>query len=666
MERAIDLDPGVTHYPRWLVNHYQRSRVSDGRAVLRRTPRSRWRASCVAAVLLVSACGSPAPSELPPPSILLVTFDTTRADRIGAYGHAAAGTPTLDRLAAGGVVFDAVSSVSAVTLPSHTSILSGVYPPAHGVRDNAVFVLGEEALLLSEVLSGRGWRSAAFVGGYVLDPRFGLDQGFEVYTAPPPSSEATSPNVERRADAVVSDALGWLAGIEPDERFFVWVHFYDPHAPFDAPKPWSDRVEDPYDAEIAFSDAQLDRLLTGIDRRGLGSNLLVAMTSDHGESLGEHGEQSHGAFIYDAATHVPLVLSGAPVAHLAGTRVERAVSNASLAPTLLALAGIDPGAMPDVILPSLLAEDAEEQPLYLEAYFPYHTFRWHASRGLISGPHKLIEGKQPELYDRSSDPGELRNLAGAEPERLAALRGTLAELLDAHPPLGWAGERAVGSEEQRMLESLGYLEADTSGDPFDPKLPDARERIGDLEQILEAGDLVYRADVIVRNLPEVAFQRREREREARTLREQARDLLTEVTAANPSDPFALNRLANAELVLENYAEAARLLEQVLALAPGGSVAHHNYGSALLGMGRVEEGLRELRTAIEIEPAQPRFYLRLARHYSESGDHARAAEWLEAASPYLHPDDPMATMIRAFRERIALDRARAADAAANGR
>jgi tetratricopeptide (TPR) repeat protein len=534
------------------------------------------------------------------------------------------------------------------------------------VRDNAVFVLGDQALLLSDVLHERGWRTAAFVGAYVLDPRFGLDQGFEVYGAPPASSEALSPNVERRADSVVGDALGWLAGIEPDERFFLWVHFYDPHGPFDPPQPWSSRFDDPYDAEIAFSDAQLDRLLAGLARRGQDSNLLVAMTSDHGESFGEHGEQSHGAFIYDASMHVPLLLSGPHVAHLAGTRVERAVSNASLAPTLLALAGIDPGAMPDVTLESLLAKSPTDRPLYLEAYFPYYTLRWHAFRGLVSGSFKLIEGKQPELYDRSSDPSEVRDLAETEPERLAALRAELAALLEAHPPLGWAGHREVGSDEQHMLESLGYLEADTSGDPFDPALPDARERIGDLDRILKAGELTSQANAILEQLPDVAFQRREGEARARAKREQARDLLAEVTAANPSDPFALSRLGNVELMLENYEEAVHLLERAIALNPSGSVSHHNLGSALIGLGRIEEGVRELRIAIDLEPEQPRFYLRLARHYAESGDFDAAIRWLETIEPHLHPNDPMAAQLSAFHRRIEIERGRSAEASAKGR
>jgi len=631
-----------------------------GRSVARRAVR--WVLACA----VVLGCGPEAPPESPPPSILLVTFDTTRADHLGAYGRSEAGTETLDRLAAEGVVFDAVSSVSSVTLPSHTSILSGVYPSAHGVRDNAVFVLDDQALLVSEVLAERGWRTAAFVGGYVLDPRFGLDQGFERYTAPPVSSRAESTHVDRRADVVVGDALRWLSELDPDERFFAWVHLYDPHAPFDPPSPWKERFPDPYDAEIAFADAQLGRLLAGLARRGQDANLLVAMTADHGESLGEHGERSHGAFVYDATLHVPLILSGPPVASLAGTRVERAVTNASLAPTLLDLAGIDPGAMPDVHLPSLLAPDSEDRPLYAEAYNPYYTFRWHASRGVISGAYKLIEGKQAELYDRSSDPGEVRDLAAEEPQRVAALGEALDALLAANPPLGWADTREVGAKEQRMLESLGYLESDTGGDPFDPALPDARERVGDIARIEKAGEWDHQAQAILADLPPVAFERREREREARALRERARDLLADVTAANPSDPFALGRLASVELSLENYDEAARLLERVVSLEPGGSVAHFNLGSALLGLGRVEEGVREIETAIALEPIQPRYYLRLARHYSEAGDLDQATHWLETAAEHMDPNDPMAAQIVAFRERVALERDRAADAPESGR
>jgi arylsulfatase A-like enzyme/Flp pilus assembly protein TadD len=632
-----------------------------------------------ALIALLGAGCAPKPSKSPPPAlpepprragpdrVVLISIDTLRADYVGCYGSRGARTANLDRLARRGVRFETAISPTPLTLPSHASLLTGLDPIHHGIHANAVFRLEEGIPTLAEAFRAGGFATAGFVASVVLDRTYGLDRGFDHYDDALGYRRTTPGSgglAERSANEVVDAVIDWLE--QAPERFFLWVHFYDPHGPVDPPQPWSNRFDDPYDAEIAFSDAQLDRLLAGLARRGQDTNLLVAVTSDHGESFGEHGELSHGAFIYDASMHVPLVLSGPPVAHLAGTRVERSVTNASLAPTLLALAGIDPGAMPDVTLESLLATNPAEPPIYLEAYFPYHTFRWHAFRGLVSGPYKLIEGKQPELYDRSADPDEVRDLASAQPERLAELREALATLLADHPPLGWAGTRKVGSEERRMLESLGYLETDTGGDPFDPALPDARERIGDLERILKAGELVGQAEIILKNLPQVAFQRRVREAEARALREQARDLLAQVTAGNPSDPFALSRLGNAELVLENYEEAVRVLERALALNPAGSVTHHNLGSALLGVGRVEEGLRELRTAIDLEPAQPRFYMRLMRHYSETGDLDQATHWLEAVAAHLHPNDPMATQVDAFRARVELERSRAAGTPPAGR
>jgi len=262
-----------------------------------------------------------------PPSILLVTLDTTRADRIGAYGRAGARTPTLDRLARQGILFERAIAPTPITLPSHASILTGVYPTAHGVRDNAVFALAPEARLVSEVLAERGWRTAAFVGSFVLHPRFGLDQGFEVYHAPQPTREPMRDRyVERPANEVVDDALAWLSGLAAGERFFVWLHFFDPHIPYEPPPAWREPSVHPYEGEIAFCDAQLGRLLEALEEAGRARNLLVAVTADHGESLGEHGEETHGVFIYQATLHVPLILSGEPVARARGQRVGHAVS----------------------------------------------------------------------------------------------------------------------------------------------------------------------------------------------------------------------------------------------------------------------------------------------------------------------------------------------------
>ena len=278
-----------------------------------------------------AALSDPTQLEAEASSVLLVTFDTVRADRIGAYGHSSADTPTLDGLAAQGVLFESAVSPTPTTLPSHASILTGTYPSAHGVHDNGVFVLGSDAILISEVFHEHGLRTAAFVGTYVLDHRFGLNQGFETYRGPTLEFEFEKREARRPANEVVNDAISWFEQLDPSERFFVWVHFYDPHRPLRERDSSGHKIEDPYGVAISTCDRELGRLLKFLDTRKMAENLLTVVTADHGESNGEHGESTHGVFVYQSSMHVPLIVSGGPLANLKGIRVDRAVTNTAIA-----------------------------------------------------------------------------------------------------------------------------------------------------------------------------------------------------------------------------------------------------------------------------------------------------------------------------------------------
>jgi arylsulfatase A-like enzyme len=270
---------------------------------------------------LAGAAASPAEGEREArPSILLVTFDTTRADHIGAYGYAPARTPTLDGIAKRGILFESAVSPTPVTLPSHVSILTGTYPSAHGVHDNGIFFLKQEATLISEVFQKNGWQTAAFVGVNVLDALYGLDQGFDRYLSPGPSEEYQFRRPRRPANEVVDDAIAWFDEIDSDEPFFAWLHFYDPHRPLPTHDSFGTPIERPYDKAISFCDQQLGRLMEALDERGLSENLLTAVTADHGESNGEHGERTHAIFLYQAVMRVPLIIAGGPVADRRGVR----------------------------------------------------------------------------------------------------------------------------------------------------------------------------------------------------------------------------------------------------------------------------------------------------------------------------------------------------------
>jgi arylsulfatase A-like enzyme len=577
------------------------------------------------AALTAAACTQSA-SE--PPSILLVTLDTVRADRIGAYGHADALTPAIDALAHEGVLFEAAIAPTPITLPTHASILTGVYPTAHGVHANGLHALGDEAVLVSEVLRGRGWRTGAFVGSYILQARFGLDQGFEVYRDVPAARLLKGGIDERPADEVVADALAWLSGLAPGERFFAWVHLYDPHAPYQAPDSWRRRVPDPYDAEIAFCDAQLARLLRGLE--GNTDDLVIVVTADHGESLGDHGEQTHGVFVYDATLRVPLLIAGAPLSARAGTRVATPVSTARIAPTLLSLARIGPEELPQARLPSLplfAAEAEPARPAYFETHLPYTSYRWRALRGLRLGPLKFIEGREAELYEVATDPTERIDVARRRPELAADLGDSLSALLDEHVALGWAEGRAIGSEEHARLAALGYVSTAGEGDPFDPALPDPRERIGDLAKLRKASARFEEARILAQPAPAATeAQRREQARQASLYRTEARELLRSVLDENPADLEATMLLSAVELALGDAVAAISLLERAVAGWPDNPSVYYNLALAYAAEGRTQDAAGSVQQALAIDSTYPLYVEWIVSHHVARGEFGRAAWW----------------------------------------
>ncbi|MHC4846309.1 MAG: sulfatase-like hydrolase/transferase, partial [Planctomycetota bacterium] len=547
------------------------------------------------AATLLGACG---PSDEPAtpagltlasaPTILLVTLDTTRADRIGAYGHGAARTPVIDSLAERGLRFDRAYAPTPITLPSHATMLTGTLPPEHGVRDNTGYALGDDARLVSEALAERGWRTMASVGSFVLDPRFGLDQGFEHYASPRAVGASTlGAEVERRADAVVNDALAWLEGVAPDEPAYLWLHVYDPHAPYEPPAA-TGAPADAYDAEIAFCDAQLGRLLAALDLAGRGPLLSVVVTADHGESLGEHGEATHGVFLYEGAMRVPLIVAGPSIQ--AGV-VDEPVGLASVAATILELAGVPVAALPQAAAPSLLA--AEREPhLYLETALPWRAHGWHPLRGLVWSDGKYIQGNGPELYDLDDDPTESHDLAPANPDQVVEHAHRLARFVSAHPPLDWQRDAGLTSDEQNMLAAMGYLGGDTTPEPpWDSTLlPDPSERIEDLRLRDEALWLLREGR---RLLAEGGAQAA-----AATLHD-ARQRLTDLTSRSPQDAQVVQLLGETELTLGLYPEAAETLEWHTVLVPADPLTRYNLGVCYFQMGRPDWAMTEMVRAVAL-------------------------------------------------------------------
>ncbi len=348
-------------------------------------------------------------------NVLLVTIDTLRRDRLGAYGNTTGLTPALDGLAAAGLRYTHAFSHAPMTLPAHASILTGRIPIRHGIRNNGSYRLGEDVPTLATVLHGAGYRTGAFVGAFVLDARYGLSRGFDHYDDRyPQSGETRFDFAERRAADVVQAAGDWIL-TPPAGPWFAWVHLFDPHAPYDAPAEYrSGRA--PYDAEVAYTDAMVGRLLERLRAGHALDHTAIIVTADHGESLGEHGETTHGLFAYGATLSVPLILSGPGIGR--GV-IDGAVGHADLLPTICDLLGVAVPTGLDGI--SLIAPPATDRLVYFEALDASLTRDWAPLTGVASARWKFIDLPEPELYDLAADAAESNNLAGRDSSQLKAL-----------------------------------------------------------------------------------------------------------------------------------------------------------------------------------------------------------------------------------------------------
>lgn len=498
----------------------------------------------LAAVLasLLGACGGPAAGPAAGfDHLLLVTFDTTRADRLGAYGHAAAATPVLDRLAAEGVLFERCFAVAPVTLPAHASLLTGLYPFHHGARNNGTHTLPPDVPTLAEALAAQGFATGAVVASVVLDSRYGLDRGFDRYDDDLSGAGRTDHAMLR--DTVAGDvarrALAWLDE-RGDERWFLWVHFFDPHATHQPPPEFAALCPgDPYDGEIAYADAALGRVLAAIERRGQLERTLVAFTADHGESLGEHGEPSHGLFLHDATTHVPLILRHPALA--AGARRRGPCSQVDLAPTVLELLGVPGLSRGDGVSLAAAARGEAESvrgPLYQESMAPRFQHGWAPLRALRGDGFRYVEAPREEFYDLAADPGEVADLAAAQSARLAELRRTLHELLAGGERDSRRAPADMSAAERSALDALGYVQSEGAAEIAGAAAIDPKDRVAAWRDTILAYELVgakdwAAAEPAVRTLVELSPASVEAHRMlARTLRglDRPREALLELRA----------------------------------------------------------------------------------------------------------------------------------------
>ena len=552
----------------------------------------------------------------------MISVDTLRADHLGCYGYRKVRTPHLDALARRGTLFSQVDSLVPLTLPSHTSLLSSTYPFVHGVEENGQKVPGG-VVTLTEVLKVRGYSTAAFIGGYVLDARFGLNQGFDVYDSPfhlRPDPGEEPPEVKRPAEAVLASASQWL-DTQSSHPSFVFIHLYDAHRPYS---------HGSYDAEIAYIDGAVGRFLESLAARQLLQDTLIVLTSDHGESLGEHGEQTHGYFIYESTLRVPLILRWPRAAAQYPARVDEPASLLDLAPTVLDFLGIPapPQFQGHSLFRLLGPHPPEGEPVYAESMYARDHLACSSLRSIRLGRYKYIEAPKPELYDLATDPGETQNRY--QSNRSVAL-DLKARLLSLHKGERQTAQKPVDPEIISRLRSLGYLggSPSKSGSGADPK-----DRVGEYErygraiQFANSGRLPEAIREFKRLLEEdrqnvqahfylaVSYYRSGR------LDDAVKALDATLTIASDYPP-AEELLGTIWLLKKDYARARQQFTHLAAVAPENFGAHYNLGILAMREGHMQEAERELRAAARADSGSAQPHAALGSLYSAQGDLNRA-------------------------------------------
>lgn len=568
------------------------------------------------------------------PNILFITIDTLRADRLGCYGYKVGRTPNVDALANDGVLFENARTAVPLTLPSHATMFTGLYPTATGVRDNLYYSLPDDTHTLAEVLKEHGYVTSAVVGAYVLHSKFGLAQGFDYYNDHfgGVAGETSGNYPERNAQQTADIAIEWLETHAKKKRFFLWVHFFDPHAPYRPPEPYASELSNPYDGEIAYTDYHLGRLLKELNQLGLDSNTVIIIAGDHGEGLGEHGESTHGLLVYDSTLRVPLIIK-APQWN-GGKRISRIVSLVDVFPTVLSFAGIRNSEIntQGIDLANLVVEKGKgkdegkaREAIYFESRNGYNEYGWAPLRGLVIGKYKYIEAPSQQLYDVESDPNELHNLADEEKklaDKLANKLSVIAKTITSEVTSSARG--AVSEADVAKLRALGYISAppQENDTEFPLNLPDPTDKIAIAEMIRDAMDELEKArpQRVLAILASLEARERENSRLYLLLGEAYEALGDNVRAEEnyrkaikikPSDPFVLSRLGWTLLKLGKLDEAEEIFNLRAKYYPFDPLKLKHRAHILLARGKYQEAVEEFHKFIEQNDTDPFAHLGLA-------------------------------------------------------
>ncbi len=558
-------------------------------------------------------------------NLIIITVDTVRADRLGCYGYRDIRTPNIDFLAANGVLFENAISAAPLTLPSHTTILTGLYPTVHGVRDNTTYRLSDKAITLTEILRENGYRTGAVVGAFVLDSSYGLDQGFDTYddeltgpsgslTGVPIKDDASRVKMkeisERPASVVTRRVLSWLRK-NRDETFFLWIHYYDPHFPYNPPPPFSSKyLNDPYVGEIASVDNNIGAVIGELRKTGMLEKTLIVVAGDHGEGLGDHQEQTHSIFVYDSTIRVPLIMSCSDIIP-AGSRINDVVSLADVVPTILELLEIESTARFDgVSLAGTMMSPVEqkERYVYSESMFPYLNYGWSEVHCLRGPRWKYIKAPVPELYDVSIDPLEMNNVAETEGGIVSQLDEILVAKIDSVEvnDSDLAADVALSGQDRERLAALGYL----SG------APPVREKasLKDPKVMIEYHDLINRGEKALDS----------------GMYDEALESFREVVGADPSNALVHNLIGMVYYQLGDTTTAKHHFEEAIELNPNLADAHHNLGNIYFQNENYREAAVYYENAVKLEPANGDYFVALAQIYARSGDRQKAGTAFDRA------------------------------------
>jgi arylsulfatase A-like enzyme/Tfp pilus assembly protein PilF len=591
----------------------------------------------------------------PAANVLFVSVDTTRADHIGCYGNAKAKTPNIDRLAEEGVRFAQCVSAIPLTLPSHSTMMTGSYPFVHGARDNGIYSLPEGNQTLAEILGAAGYTTHAEVAAEVLDAKYGLTQGFEVYgdvqtrlkeriqvtsgaltldqDIAPVGYDLDDPDVERERPAIDIAEHGLAAmrkAVDSGKPFFVFLHFFDPHWPFKAPPEFAQEGGDGYLAEIAYFDAQFGRLVDFLRESGAADNTLVVWTSDHGEGRGQHGEYTHSSFLFDTTLHVPLII-WAPGRIPGGVVVDSQVRTVDLAPTVLDFVRLPrtPQMQGSSLLPLVERPREDDKRLaYSETMAAKNMAGYSMLRSVRRDGWKYIHAPASVLYHVGEDRMELFNLAEKEAERTTSMRDAMRTLIAnaPNPPGGRANRMTASEESLQALEALGYVTSavaaeddpmvlGTELDHFPPQGPDPHEHTEEIDLYAVGVGAIRTGDL-----------------------EAAEHYLRRLVTLQPDHLMAMGSLGHAMILMHRPEEAVEWLEKSIGLDSSIGPHHRMLGVAYALIGEAEQAERAYRKALELDPADHNTYMVLGRLYASEGRNDEAMREYQAAAE-LSPDNP---------------------------